>query len=393
MQSLPSPAPGYKRVCVRCAAPFGTGIIMPQAALALALTVFLLFLVAQFYPVAGIEMAGQSHAARIATDASMLADRAFSSLGLLVFGLVIAAPFMRVTALTWIFACLRWHHTPPYLTQMFRISEILRPWAMLDVLLLGIIVSNSKLRDLAQVNMQTGFWALGLAVLAIFAMEAAFDRHALWDALKPPPVFSRPPEAKAWISCHVCSWLQSDKKESHCARCGAAVHHRKRASLSQTWALVIAALILYIPANIYPVLITTTMGQRTSSTIIGGVRQLINGNDWPLAVILFTASIIIPLLKLFGFMWLMISVHYHHADHLMFRTRLYRFIYVIGRWSNTDIFVGASLTGLVTLGSIANVVPDIGGIAFAAVVALTMLAAETFDPRLIWDNAENSHGK
>jgi paraquat-inducible protein A len=126
---------------------------------------------------------------------------------------------------------------------------------------------------------------------------------------------------------------------------------------------------------------------------MGGVRQLINGHNWFLAIILFMASITIPLLKLLGLSWLMISTQLKLHLNLINRTRLYRCIRFIGRWSNTDIFVGAMLTGLVTLGNISTVIPGNGALAFGAVVVLTMMAAETFDSRLMWDAVEQQNGR
>jgi paraquat-inducible protein A len=162
--------------------------------------------------------------------------------------------------------------------------------------------------------------------------------------------------------------------------------------VTRTWALVVTGFLLYVPANVYPALTVVSFGRSTSATIIGGVIELANGSDWPLALLIFTASVAVPVLKLVGLTSLLLSVKFRLGQYLVDRTRLYRIIEFIGRWSTIDIFVAALLTALVTLGQIATVEPGPGILAFGAVVVTTMFAAESFDPRLMWDVAEVGHG-
>ena len=145
--------------------------------------------------------------------------------------------------------------------------------------------------------------------------------------------------------------------------------------------------VLYLPANLYPVLTVISFGRGAPATIMGGVLELMNGSDWPLALIVFTASVAVPLLKLVGLTWLLLSARLARAKGLVDRTRLYRLIELVSRWSAVDIFVAALLTALVTLGNLATIEPGLGVLAFGAVVFVTMLATESFDPRLIWDAA------
>ena len=144
---------------------------------------------------------------------------------------------------------------------------------------------------------------------------------------------------------------------------------------------------LYIPANIYPVLTVVQLGSGQPSTILGGVRELIDYGLWPLAALVFFASVAVPVLKLVGLTVLLITTQRRSRDHLRDRTVLYRIVDAIGRWSMIDIFMESILVALVQFGVIASVYPGAGAIAFAAVVILTMLAARGFDPRLMWDNA------
>ena len=165
------------------------------------------------------------------------------------------------------------------------------------------------------------------------------------------------------------------------------MHYRKPDSIEITWALVISGVILYVPANLYPVFTIVSFGGRNTSTILGGVRQLLTGSDWPLAVIIFVASIVVPLVKLIGLGWLLIATRRPFPRYLKGNTRLHRVIESIGRWSATDVFVAALLSGLVMLDNLATVEPGPGVLAFGAVVFLTMVATMTFDQRLLWDAA------
>lgn len=191
------------------------------------------------------------------------------------------------------------------------------------------------------------------------------------------------------IACHICDAL-SRKPSGRlgritCPRCGAAIHSRIPNSIARTWSLLIAAMILYIPANIYPIMSVVWLGQGEPSTIIEGVVQLIDEGMWPLAMIVFIASIFIPLLKMLVLALLLISVQKKSVWRMRDRTRLYRITEFVGRWSMVDVFVIGILAALVQFGSLATIQPGIGSLSFAAVVVLTMVAAHSFDPRLIWD--------
>lgn len=195
------------------------------------------------------------------------------------------------------------------------------------------------------------------------------------------------------VSCHGCGKLSHHVYRSHghrvrCPRCQAPLHARKPDSLNRSWALVFAAFILYIPANIFPVMTVVSLGSASTNTILGGIVHLWEGGMLPLALVVFFASVFVPLLKLFALVYLLLSVQLRWQKHPRQRTVMYRIVEGIGRWSMLDIFVIAVLVALVQLGNLATIVPGIGATAFAAVVVLTMFAAMAFDPRLIWDSLE-----
>jgi len=197
--------------------------------------------------------------------------------------------------------------------------------------------------------------------------------------------------AESVIACDTCGLVQrlepvQPGMAAECARCGSLLVQRRRGSLELTAALSLAALILYIPANIYPILRMNLRGVYTESTVWDGVVSLATGNQWPVAIIVFLASMVIPVLKLAGLFFLVISTKLRMGRRLRGRTKIYKFIDRIGPWAMLDVFLLAVLVALVKLGSWATVLPGTGLIAFAAVVVLTMLASASFDPRVIWQN-------
>jgi len=189
-------------------------------------------------------------------------------------------------------------------------------------------------------------------------------------------------------SCHVCALVSTPLQTagpSHCSRCGSALHFRKPASVARSWAFLIAAYILYLPANLMPIMHTGTLRSYRVDTILSGVVYLWETGSWAISAIVFTASIMIPLMKLISLTLLLISVQRNSSWHPEQRPRLYRLVDLVGRWSMLDIYVVTLLAALVQLKSLAIVKAGPGAVAFGAVVVLTMLAAIYFDPRLIWD--------
>lgn len=192
------------------------------------------------------------------------------------------------------------------------------------------------------------------------------------------------------LVCSECHQLnrRMSVAHQHCRRCGARLHPRRPNSIARTWALLCTAALLYIPANLLPIMTVNLFGQGSPATIMGGVIELIHAGMLPIALVVFVASILVPTLKLSGIALLLFSVQRHQQLSPRQRIVMFRFIEWIGRWSMLDIFVIAILVALVSFGNLASVEAGSGAMAFAAVVVLTMLAALTFDPRLIWDNTD-----
>ncbi len=191
--------------------------------------------------------------------------------------------------------------------------------------------------------------------------------------------------------CHELNRQEVADETAHvqlCSRCGAQLHARRPDSLRRTWALLLTAALMYIPANVLPIMTVYSLGKGQPDTIMSGVIELINYGMLPIAIVVFVASILVPTFKLVGIALLLYSVQRKQPLSARQRGMMYRFIEWIGRWSMLDIFVITILVALVKFGSLASIEAGFGAVAFCSVVVLTMLAAVSFDPRLIWDNAK-----
>jgi len=193
--------------------------------------------------------------------------------------------------------------------------------------------------------------------------------------------------------CHLVCRIPPFNNSSNmiCPRCGSRIHQRKPNSIARTWALIITALILYIPANVLPISISTTMGDAQGDTIISGVIYFIESGSWAIGLIIFIASIFVPVLKIIALIYLLISVQKKSQKRPLDRTRLYRIVEAVGRWSMVDIFVITIMAALIKLEFLGNFEVGPAAVYFGAVVVITIFAAMSFDPRLIWDNIKDPH--
>lgn len=193
------------------------------------------------------------------------------------------------------------------------------------------------------------------------------------------------------VSCHICDQIVrlDEQTRAHCPRCHSAVHFRKHNSINRAWAFLISAFIMYIPANTEAIMITGALGRQSSDTILSGILYFLAQGEWPLALVIFSASVLLPLLKILAIAYLLISVRRTNKRRQKEKTRLYLIAEIMGRWSMVDVFVVALLAALIQMGELSSIEPGPAGLAFAAMVILTMFSAMAFDPKLIWDQPEN----
>ena len=183
--------------------------------------------------------------------------------------------------------------------------------------------------------------------------------------------------------CPICTTVGSADKSS-CEVCGAKLHAGWDESIQTTWAWLITSVVLYVPANLLPIMHTRLLGKVSENTILGGVVTLWEHGSYPIAIVIFVASVLVPLGKIFILAWLCLSVQLGSTFAVSQKSRLYRVTEFVGRWSMVDVFVVAILVALIQLGNVMSILPGTAALAFAVMVATSMLAAMAFDPRLLW---------
>ena len=405
-QSIPPLPPGGKANCPRCAMTIARNPIDPiDRPLALALAAAVVFLVANLTPLMGLSAAGRTASTTILGGARETWLQGSQVTAVMVAFCTVVAPGGFIAFMLIVLSAARRPPAPRWVGRLLRMASFVEPWSMSEVMLLGILVALIKIAQLATVTPGIGLFAVGLLVVLLAAIGSTFDPHAIWQRVvwadgsvpAPPAPGLRPPRRRRrrWhdahldlASCTTCGLLSrpvGGGEIGHCPRCGSTLGVNRHASIQTTWALVIAAAVLYIPANALPVLTTTSLGSQESDTIISGVVYLYQSGSWPLALIVLVASVIVPLGKLAALAYLLITVQRGSARNNADRTRLYRLVEFVGRWSMLDVFVDAYIVALVQLSPLMSVAPGAGVVYFMAVVVLTMFAAHSFDQRLIWN--------
>lgn len=374
--------------CTRCRADLGTLSCDLDPPVALLTAAAISFLVANTMPFMTLNIEGIAQESTLLSASFALWQSELWPLGVLVFLVATAAPAFKICGLLYVLVPLRHDHRWPLAGRIYRIVGGVRPWAMMEVYLLGMIVAYVKLVELAHIELGVAVYAFLATVLFEIAAEAKSEPMAVWHRLMPQsdPSLLRGPPGSRLLSCHSCRQLvQVGAKEQHvgCPRCGASVHAGNPDAWKTSLALLIAAVVLYVPANVLPVMTVTYFGAGQPDTILSGVVELWHAEMYPIAVLVFTASILVPVLKILALGWLIAAKNRPRAVALA-KIRVYRIVELVGRWSMVDIFMIGILTALVHLGNVATIVPGPGALAFASVVVLTMLASSAFDPRSIW---------
>jgi paraquat-inducible protein A len=397
LQIVPSMTAGERALCLRCDAtlrhtrqdPVGIPLVLNLSAL-------VLLLIGAFATLMSVSTAGQHLAADLFSGpAGLEKDGAWELAGVVLLTTFVA-PLAKLLGLLTVLIGLRLPHPPRLLPAIFAWVERLRPWSMIDVYLLGVFVAFVRLSAMAQIEIGIALFALAALMVTMASADFLLDPQAVWEEMERRRGLEPRPDRGGnaggaqlrRLGCESCGLVsRASPGRAQCPRCGFVLRDRKPNSVALTWALLISALILYAPANAYPVLTIVQVGSNQSTTILGGAEELLQLGEWPLAALVFFASIAVPVLKLIGLSFLLITTQLHYGDRLRERTRLFRIIRAIGRWSMIDVFMESILVALVQFGSIATVTPGRGAVAFASVVILTMFAAQSFDPRLMWDAA------
>ena len=407
---MPCPHGGVLR-CRRCGAELerdhsdsGT------RSLALASGALVLFVISNVFPIVGLAVNGNIVQATLWGSVEVLYRDGMWPIAGLVFITTILMPATQIVTLLWLLVPLAFRHKPWSANIVFRVMGVARSWGMTEVLILGLLVALVKLAHIATVVTGIALWSFGALMIVLAGTGAALDAPALWHRIAPmlspaAPQPRHPGRAAAPLHgltgaacgialCSCCELLvriPARGDAAACPRCATPLHLRKPASLSRTWAFLVASIVLYVPANVLPVMDTSSLFGTQKDTIMSGVVYLWVSGSWPLAVLVFIASIAVPMVKILGLGYLAWSAQRASKWLPHERARIYRMIELIGRWSMLDIYVVTMLVALVQFNALAMIKAGPAAIAFGAVVVMTMFAANAFDPRLIWDPVECDH--
>jgi paraquat-inducible protein A len=394
LQTVPALAPGMSAQCVRCPTILRrTSVHRLDHIIALTVAAFVLLVVMCTTRLMSVEKAGIKRIADLFSGPEELLRQNMGELAAVIIFVTVLAPLIRLVGTLYVLTRAHEAAPPRHLRRIFAVAERLRPWSMLEVFVFGVFVAYVKLGDLVTIGLATGVYALLALTFVLVWIDAALDREAVWERLYPGHLSGGPDGLAGAEGCETCGLVSVPRPDDpRCPRCDSTLHERKPNSVARTWALVIAAAVLYIPANYYPVLSVVQLGAGQPSTILGGVEELITARQYPLAALVFFASILVPMLKLVGLSAMLVTIQTGRVGWLRDRTRLYHIVRFIGRWSMIDIFMESLLGALVAFGAVITIQPGAGALAFCAVVVLTMFAAETFDPRLMWDAAAPREG-
>lgn len=385
-------APGSVATCVRCGyALYRVSTIALNGWIALVVGALLIFAIANYFPIVTLRIGG------LTTNASLpgalyltwqQGDRVLAVMtGLFSFWM----PLTQLLFVLWALLAIRKRRLPDDFAYGLRLLSHAMHWSMVPVLMLGILVALVKFAGMARVDLGPGIWAFvvltflltGLSRMTAsrlwgLAEEAGLVVRASIDANSNTPITS-------CLSCGLVQHLPDHEHSGPCKRCGERLHYRKPDQLSRVWALLAAAWIAYIPANVLPVMRIRTAASDSEHTILGGVVELWNYGSWDLALIVFVASIVVPMTKLLALMVLMLRRRWRGPIIQRQRTRMYELVEFIGQWSMLDVFVVILMGAMLDFPGISQVIPGAAAVSFGLVVILTMLAAMSYDPRSGWD--------
>lgn len=387
--------PGETANCARCGSTLWrySGLTLSNW-LALVISALIVFGVANAYPVASMSVQGMVQEASL-LDAISITWRQGHWVVAIMTGLAgFALPLLQLTVLLWVVGPLSQGREPVGFHGAMRLLGGLRPWCMVPVFLLGVLVAVVKLAGMAAVQPGIGLAAFGILTI-LLTMLGRLSPHVLWryaESVNVVPVHVPQSGPDVVLTgCHVCGQVQALPRDAdpeahhHCVRCDALVHYRKPDHLARTWALLLAAVVFYIPANVLPVMNVNSLLGDSAHTILGGVVELWEMGSWDIALIVFIASVAVPLTKLLALILLLLTEQWRSTTNLRPRTRLYQMVEFIGQWSMLDVFVVILLAALADFQGLMEISAGAGAAAFGVVVILTMMAAMSFDLRRSWD--------
>ncbi|MDR3630294.1 MAG: PqiA/YebS family transporter subunit [Desulfocapsaceae bacterium] len=374
---------------------------------ALCLAGLLLYFPAMLLPLMTVETLGISETANIIQSAAGYYRQGFNFVAGTVLLAAILFPLLKLSLGFAVAISVKLGKSPRILPTLFRSYIHLEEWAMVEIYLLGIMVTVIKMYHMTTITYGLGFYCFLALVMVMVGTTACLDRKLFWARIERreenlssngeeetgPDLGVKAVTARnaGLVACDICHRLTvlSAEAAGHavsCSFCGAGLHIRKADSIGRTWALILTAAMLFIPANTLPIMHVNYLGQPTNSTILDGIILFFQEGSFGIGLIILAASILVPLFKITGLLIILLTIRFRQGVFLQQTARMFRFIEFIGRWSMLDIFVIAILSVLVQFGLFTSIQAAPAATYFCLVVILTMLATQTFDARLLWDN-------
>ncbi len=398
--------PGHSVLCPRCGKTINkkTNDSIVKA-LALSIAGLLMYPPAILLPLMTMESFGFSDSANIIDSIINFYQSGYYLVSFMVLLSAVIFPLVLLGSVFIISFQLYRHRYPWYLARLFRAYLHLQEWAMVEVYLLGIMVTVIKMGKSTDISYNTGIFCFTGLVLLTIAIAAVIDTDFFWQTIAGKGQKNKIPLARqdpfplaadalsvvtaagqGLSQCHICLKLSPAELEGKgCPRCGETLHIRNPSSISKTWALVLTSVIFLAPANLLPIMRVDFLGIPSRSTIMDGIIYFFHHESYFIGLIIFTASVLVPIFKIVGLSILLLSSRPCGLKLLRQKARMFRFITFIGRWSMLDIFVIALLSVLVNFGFFTSIHVAPAATYFCIVVASTMFAVITFDPRILWD--------
>jgi len=377
--------------CPRCQHPITHHTPKDTLTPALAMSALVMLTLSLCFPYLGFEKSGIERIMTI-NDASIeLATFDQPILALITLLTIVILPGCYLLAILFLHYALTMKRHASISKRLIQILPTIQPWMMADVFVIAALVSLVKLVGMVEVKLFPSFWTFAAFAFLLLATTLRVNSIQLWErqlGTLQQPRDARPghtSRSQNLSACHHCGQLQNCHN-THCIRCHHSLHERAPLSLQRVIALLLTATLFSIPAQSLPIMVTTALGKEDPATIIAGAMLFLKHGDWPIALIIFTASVLIPFGKIMAIAWLCLATRRTSPMNMKTQMRLYRVTEWIGRWSMVDVFVIAIVVAMLQIGQILSVAPGLGGIAFCGMVIFTMLASHQFDPRLIWDN-------
>ncbi|MDA0118665.1 paraquat-inducible protein A [Vibrio sp. T11.5] len=373
--------PGKSAYCPRCGSKlYRGGKPSLSGNLAIAITCLLLFIPSHFFNFISIRLFGVMIPATLPSGVFTLFEEGFVFLAILIIFCSSIAPLLVSGSVLTAHVALKQRKFSLLKYSLYTIQH-LKNWVMIDVFLVSVAISCFKLQDYSDIYVGVGLYGLVLLQIATVMLVTRVSVRRYWEAYETEHSYQF---KEKQLHCHHCHLSQPEGTQ--CVRCHKPIYHRKPRSVQMTWAYLVAATIAIFPANLIPISILITNGQRLEDTIFSGVASLVKNGMPGIAVIIFVASIVVPVAKIIGLAYLLLAIQFKRKVFHRQRMMIYFVIRWIGRWSMMDLFVISIMMTLVDRGQILDFTPGYGAVAFGIVVVLTMLAAESVDPRLLWDN-------